>query len=125
MFSLDLHSREPIYEQLYNRVLDLAASGVMKENEQLPPVRVLAKELGVNPNTVQKAYQELERNGIIYSQGGRGSFIAASNEVSAVAKRNAHEKFTDATQKALLAGYTKNELKQIIDKTEQKGESTE
>lgn len=51
---------------------------MLKENEQLPSVRSLAKEIGVNPNTVAKAYQELERNKIIYSVSGRGSFIAKS-----------------------------------------------
>ena len=76
MFDLDLQSRTPIYEQLYKKTIELIIKGVLKENEQLPSVRSLAKEIGVNPNTVAKAYQELERNKIIYSVSGRGSFIA-------------------------------------------------
>ena len=71
MFDLDLQSRTPIYEQLYKKTIELIIKGVLKENDQLPSVRSLAKEIGVNPNTVAKAYQELERNKIIYSVSGR------------------------------------------------------
>ena len=56
MFDLDLQSRTPIYEQLYKKTIELIIKGVLKENEQLPSVRSLAKEIGVNPNTVAKAY---------------------------------------------------------------------
>lgn len=79
MFSVDLTSRTPIYEQIYQKIVGLILSGVLTENEQLPSVRSLAKSTGVNPNTVAKAYQELERNGVIYSVPGRGSFISAQN----------------------------------------------
>lgn len=65
MFSIDLTSRTPIYEQIYNKIIELIISGTLVENSQLPSVRSLAKDAGVNPNTVAKAYQELERNGII------------------------------------------------------------
>lgn len=57
MFDLDLQSRTPIYEQLYKKTVELIIKGVLKENEQLPSVRSLAKDLSVNPNTVSKAYQ--------------------------------------------------------------------
>ncbi|MDR2655019.1 MAG: GntR family transcriptional regulator [Oscillospiraceae bacterium] len=76
MLSLDFTSREPIYEQLKNKIIKLSASGVLAPNEKLPSVRNLAKELLVNPNTVQKAYQDLEREGVIYSVPGRGSFVS-------------------------------------------------
>lgn len=76
MFILDLKSRIPIYEQLKNKTLELIMAGVIQQDSQLPSVRVLAKELGVNPNTIQKAYQDMEREGIIYSVAGRGSFVS-------------------------------------------------
>ncbi len=57
----------------------LILNGTLAENDQLPSVRLLAKSAGVNPNTVSKAYQELERNGVIYSVPGRGSFVSAQN----------------------------------------------
>ncbi len=79
MFSIDLTSRIPIYEQIYQKIVNLIINGTLAENDQLPSVRSLAKSTGVNPNTVSKAYQELERNGVIYSVPGRGSFVSAQN----------------------------------------------
>ncbi|MBR5683179.1 MAG: GntR family transcriptional regulator [Ruminococcus sp.] len=79
MFSIDLTSRIPIYEQIYQKIVMLILNGTLAENDQLPSVRSLAKSTGVNPNTVSKAYQELERNGVIYSVPGRGSFVSAQN----------------------------------------------
>ena len=80
MFSIDTRSRVPIYEQLEENIISLVASGALAADEQLPSVRSLARELGVNPNTVQKAYQELESKGIIYQAMGRGSFISPQSE---------------------------------------------
>ena len=78
MFSLNFESHVPIYEQLYNNVVKLIAIGVLKADDRLPTVRAMAKELGVNPNTVAKSYQMLERDGVIYSFIGKGSFVSGS-----------------------------------------------
>ncbi len=75
MFELDLRSRAPIYEQLMEKIIELIVNNVLKPDEQLPAVRVLASELTVNPNTIQKAYRELEHRGYIYSLPGKGSFV--------------------------------------------------
>ena len=75
MFELDLRSRMPIYEQLVEKIKELIINNVMKPDEQLSAVRVLAGELTINPNTIQKAYRELERRGYIYSVPGKGSFV--------------------------------------------------
>lgn len=77
MFELDLRSREPIYEQLVEKIKELIINRVLKPDEQLPAVRTLASELTVNPNTIQKAYRELEARGYIYSVPGKGSFVKA------------------------------------------------
>ncbi|MBQ7661534.1 MAG: GntR family transcriptional regulator [Clostridia bacterium] len=77
MIRVDLRSRVPIFEQIVNSVRDLAIRGLMKPDEQMPSVRALAAELAINPNTIQKAYGELERQKIIYSLAGRGNFIAS------------------------------------------------
>ena len=76
MIKLDLQSRVPLYEQLQEQIIRLSLMGVLEANEQLPSVRSLAREVGVNPSTVAKAYQELERQGIIYTISGRGSFVS-------------------------------------------------
>lgn len=78
MFELDFRSRAPIYEQLVEKIIDLIVNDVFKADEQLPAVRVLAGQLTVNPNTVQKAYRELEYRGYIYSLPGKGSFVKAA-----------------------------------------------
>ncbi|NMA79668.1 MAG: GntR family transcriptional regulator [Clostridiales bacterium] len=115
MFSIDTRVRIPIYEQLYKRVLELVVKGILKENEQLPAVRVLAKDIGINPNTVQKAYQELERDGIIFSQPGKGSYIASIDTVVDIAHKKAINAFTDAAIDALDSGISKDDLHKVID----------
>lgn len=75
----------PIYQQIVNQVKYLAASGRLTAGEQLPAVRKLAEEVLVNPNTVARAYRELERDGVVVSQRGAGVFV--SDGVSPLAKR--------------------------------------
>lgn len=113
MFSIDLTSRIPIYEQIYEKIIGLILNGTLKENDQLPSVRSLAKSTGVNPNTVAKAYQELERNKIIYSVPGRGSFISAQDNDEFRAK--VLEDFDSAVNEALDWGITTSELKDRLD----------
>ena len=79
MFELDLKSRLPIYEQLVEKMKHLMILGILSENEQLPSVRQLSHDLSINPNTIQKAYRELEQQGLIYSLPGKGSFVAAQH----------------------------------------------
>ena len=79
MIDLDFRSRKPIYEQICDRIKELIAVGQLKEGEQLPAVRNLAKELGINHNTIQKAFAMLERKGVIHSVAGKGSFVSAGN----------------------------------------------
>ena len=79
MFELDMRSRKPIYEQLVDKLKELMINGVLKPDEQLPSVRALAQQLTINPNTIQKAYRELENQGFIYSQKGKGSFVNPSS----------------------------------------------
>lgn len=78
MFDLDLRNRDPIYQQLVNKFKELIINDVLKHDEKLPSVRALAQQLTINPNTIQKAYRELEAQGYIYSVKGKGSFVDAS-----------------------------------------------
>lgn len=75
MISLSSLSRTPIYQQIIEQILAQIACGALKPDQQLPGVRNLANDLGINPNTVVKAYAELENNGYIYSVQGKGSFV--------------------------------------------------
>ena len=113
MFDIDLQSRIPIYEQLYKKVIEMTVKKQLTPSEKLPSVRELAKELGVNPNTVSKAFQMLERDGIIYSVPGRGSFISDKND-SIIAK-NAAEGFRAAVREALNGGLDREGMISVID----------
>jgi GntR family transcriptional regulator len=77
MFQIDRFGRTPIYEQIIDQTQRLIASGVLKEGDQLPSGRSLSQELSINPNTLQKAYSELERRGLCLSAPGNGRFVTA------------------------------------------------
>jgi len=81
MIFLDYKDRRPIYEQVMERLQELMLMGVLGQDEKLPSVRGLATELSINPNTIQRAYMELERQGYIYSVKGKGSFVADVSRV--------------------------------------------
>lgn len=78
MFQIDTMSRVPIYEQIVNQLEYFVLNGILKEGEQIPSVRNLSVELSINPNTIQKAYFELDKRGIIQSVPGRGCFVTES-----------------------------------------------
>lgn len=81
MIILDYRDRRPIYEQVISRFQELMLTGALEKDSQLPSVRSLAMELSINPNTIQRAYAELERQGYIYSIKGKGSFVADNDHV--------------------------------------------
>lgn len=80
MFVINLQGKNSIYEQIRDQILRYIELGVLQSNDKLPSVRQLALELGINPNTVQKAYQELESQGYIYTLPKKGAFIAEGNK---------------------------------------------
>lgn len=116
MFQIDLASRTPIYEQLVQNIVRLASAGVIKSGDKLPPVRALAGQLGINPNTAAKAYRMLESEGYIYTVVGSGSFMSDKLQNSAL-KMVAVNEFMSATKKAQIYGATKEELTGIINNT--------
>ena len=73
---IDYQSREPIYEQIVLEIEKLVALDILKPNEQIPAIREMAYNLGINPNTVKKAYDTLEQKGVIISKSTKGTFIA-------------------------------------------------
>lgn len=76
MFEIDRYGRTPIYEQIIEKTSRLISAGILKAEDQLPSVRTLSEKLSINPNTLQKAYSELERQGICYSVPGSGRFVS-------------------------------------------------
>ncbi len=114
MIQIDWKSGVPAYDQIVNGISRLAVLGVLPEGTKLPSVRSFAVKLGVNPNTVQKAYLILEGKGIIYSVAGKGSFISANDNAKEELKRGAKNALTKAVETAKNAGLTKEEIIEII-----------
>ena len=117
MFSIQIRGGLPISEQLENRITELIVSGEMEENEKLPAVREVARELAINPNTVQKTYQKLEFLGLIYSIPGKGSYVAERQGFIDEVKKKAAAEFKAAAEEAMQRGLSGDELKRIIDDT--------
>lgn len=86
MITVDYKDSRPLYQQIMDKIEELAIMGLLQADEQLPSVRTLATELAINPNTIQRAYTELEKKGITYSVPGKGSFLAKTQN-SMVEKR--------------------------------------
>ena len=106
MFELDLKSRKSIYEQVIDNLKEMIMTDLLPEGEKLPSVRELSKMISVNPNTVQKAYRELERQGYIYTQMGLGTFVADKSGIVAdsEAVKKAECGITEAFKQLLFLG---------------------
>ncbi|KOP82920.1 GntR family transcriptional regulator [Cytobacillus solani] len=115
MFELDIRSRKPIYEQLVERLKELIITEVLKTDEQLPSVRTLAQQLTINPNTIQKAYRELEIQGYIYSIKGKGSFVSPANDSQNTEKLlKVKNDLMKLLSEAMYLGITADELIEVI-----------
>lgn len=117
MFQLDIKSRLPLYEQLIEKIKELIIKGILKKDEKLPSVRSLATSLTVNPNTIQKSYKELERQGYIYSIKGKGNFV--SGNITSINKEeisNIKENIKKYIKKGAFLGIDKKEIEDIIEK---------
>lgn len=113
MFIVDLQSKTPIFEQLKKQILEFISIGILLPNDKLPSVRSLASQIGVNPNTVAKAYQELENQGYVYSVKGKGCFIA-DNETDQLIKDEKLKQFTAIVEEMKKHQIEKKDLIIII-----------
>jgi len=82
LISINYRDSRPVYEQIVDGFKKLIVTGLIKKDEKMPSVRELAAQYAINPNTIQRAYRDLENEGYIYSVPGRGSFVVDVNEVS-------------------------------------------
>ena len=114
MIVLDYGDRRPIYEQIVERLKDLILRGILETNAPLPSVRSLALDLSINPNTIQRAYTELERTGWIYSVRGKGSFVAPGNEAKEARREELIAKMKQLLAEARLLGISDGEVEDIF-----------
>jgi len=113
VFQIDLKSRKAIYEQVTDNFKRLIVSGILRQDEKVPSVRDMAKTLTVNPNTVQKAYRELESQGYFYTVLGQGSFISAPpdshTEISSL-----YARLSELVQELIFRGESKADVIEFI-----------
>jgi GntR family transcriptional regulator len=101
MILLDYKDSRPIYEQVVEKLQELMLLGVLEEDDQMPSVRSLAMELSINPNTIQRAYGELERQGYIYMVKGRGSFVGSIRRLKEARRQKLAESMRELAREAV------------------------
>lgn len=116
MFLLNLQGKEPIFEQIQTQILRFIKAGVLKEGDKLPSVRQLAKDNGINPNTVAKAYTQLEKNGIVHNNPKKGVYVADIN--TSVSKK---EELKNALRTFRKTGVSREEMIEVIDEIFREG----
>lgn len=122
MIILDYKDNSPIYEQIVEKFKVLILKGVLKPDEQMPSVRSLAMELSINPNTIQKAYAQLEWEGYVYPVKGRGNFVAGTQKLLEERRKSCIEKILMLSEEAAEYGISREE---IISEIQKHGTETE
>lgn len=114
MFVINIKDDTPVYVQLQNQILDYIALGILQKDDQLPSVRTLSKELGINPNTVAKAYAILESQGYVYTKPGKGVFVQTDSVQDLVFKKKKDEVYVKLLDCKNI-GISKEIILQIIE----------
>lgn len=114
MISLNYRDSRPIYEQIKDGLRKLIVTGAMKPDEKLPSVRALAQQLSINPNTIQRAYNELENEGYIYSVPGKGSFASSDTGAEEARKQELLGKVREMVAELKYLGVSGEELIALV-----------
>ncbi len=118
MLLIDKQSNVPIYEQIVKQFETLIVSRVLKPDAMLPSVRKLSVELSINPNTLQKAYAELEERGICYSEAGRGRFVAGdAREILKQDKNKSIKRLQESVTRLALMDVSLEEIMNMVQNT--------
>lgn len=114
MILIDYRDTRPIYEQVVERFKMLILRGVLSPDDKIPSVRNLAVDLSINPNTIQRAYAELERQGYIFTVKGKGNFVSDSRQLLANYRKEIFDELHKICRTAFEIGITEEELVQSI-----------
>ena len=109
MIVLDYRDSRPLYQQVKDSLRRMMLTGLLEPDEKLPSVRSLATQLAINPNTIQRAYAQLEMEGYVYSVAGRGTFVAEGQEQNLVRRREVEDKVQPLVQELRELGMTEGE----------------
>ena len=115
MISLNYRDSRPIYEQIRDGLRKLIVTGALAADEKLPSVRALAAQLAINPNTIQRAYTELEQEGYIYSIPGKGSFAAGDTGAGNRRRKELESQLREVLRELKYLGVRPEELKALIE----------
>ena len=115
MLQLNYRDSRPIYEQVKDELRKLVISGAIAPDEKLPSVRTLASSLAINPNTIQRAYEALEREGYVYTVTGRGTFAAMQSDIGAERRSKLLADFDELARELSFLGVSPAELKVRLD----------
>ncbi len=118
MITIDTRSSKPLYEQIADNIKSDVVRGYLKAGDEMPSVRRMAMELSVTPNTVSKAYQELERAGVIETIRGKGTYISRDYEVriDEGRMRQIEKELTTQVVELAYMGMTRDEIIKLIDR---------
>ena len=116
MIQLNYRDARPIYEQVKDGLRHLVVTGALRAGDKLPSVRALATFLAINPNTIQRAYESLEREGYVYTVTGKGSFAAPQADVNADRRERLLKDFDSSAAELLFLGMTAGDLARRLDK---------
>ena len=119
MISLDYRDARPIYEQVRDGLRRLVVTGAVAPGEKLPSVRSLAASLAINPNTIQRAYNELESEGYIYSVPGKGSFAAGNTGADQARRKELEDKVRELLAELRYLGVSDEELRALVTEREE------
>ena len=120
MIILDYKDARTIYEQVVDKFQKLILTGALEPNTKMPSVRSLAVELSINPNTIQRAYSELEREGFIYTVKGRGNFVAYDESLLRYRKDEIYRKLEEIVREAGEIGISRQELSDYLGERQEK-----
>ena len=121
MLNIRLEGKQPIYEQLCSGIAQLISTGELKPEERLPAVREVAKQFGINPNTVQKAYSQLVQAGLIHSVPAKGSYVSAGDNASDALRRETLRRTGEELRAACRAGITLEQINSLAEEIWGKG----
>ena len=114
MIQLNYRDSKPIYEQVKDGFRRLIVQGILEVDEKLPSVREMATSLAINPNTIQRAYRELEQEGYLYAVAGRGCFVAGVPEGDSLRKKELLKDFDTVVEELFYLQVPKEELVQRV-----------
>lgn len=117
MISLNYRDSRPIYEQIRDGLRKLIVTGALQPHEKLPSVRAMAGQLAINPNTIQRAYNELEGEGYIYSVPGKGSFASGSAGADTARRALLMDQVRELVAELRFLGVTEAELEALVRET--------